>query len=125
MCDIVINSKITNNRQCSLCIENYGRDVCEKLQTITVAERWEVARQDRLCFQCFGTNHEGNDCKFTRIYEMNGCRKTHHQYLHTYRDTDRADDHFIEASESSHESYTQTDTSLHAVPVIVKCSTKE
>ena len=51
-------------------------------------------------------------------------RKTHNQYLRTYRNTYRAGDHFNEAGESSYESYAHTYTSLCTIPMIVKCSSK-
>ena len=114
------NSNITTEIDfCILCDGTHHITCCEVLQSMTVAERWEVARQKRLCFRCIQVNHKGKDCSSTRVCGTQGCRKTHNPYLH--RDESRYDDiqssgHGVE----QHSAKVSPLTSFMTVPVIIK-----
>ena len=53
---------------------------------MTVSERWNFAKQSRLCYRCLGESRMGSKCN-NRCCGVNGCTKTHNRLLHGYQYT--------------------------------------
>ena len=69
-------------KECKLCNHPDGLWACDSLRKMTVNQRWDIAREQRLCFRCLSYGHQGEVCVPSRICGLNGCRSAHHRLLH-------------------------------------------
>ena len=76
------------SRKCKVCKGQHGVWACESFQKMTVAKRWEVATQQKLCFRCLADGHRGEACLRSRVCGLNGCTSAHHRMHYE----DKADD---------------------------------
>jgi hypothetical protein len=67
---------------CPMCQNQHRIVDCKKWRSSTVHQRWDVAKQAKLCFRCLRDNHLGGSCRVERICNVEGCIKTHHKDLH-------------------------------------------
>lgn len=61
---------------------------CPKLKRESVDERWQLVRENRLCFNCLkpaNTFHYSSVCRQPK-YSVEGCGRCHHTMLHGYWD---------------------------------------
>ena len=45
-------------------------------------DRWEIAKENYLCYRCLSAGHQGRDCPGRNRCDINGCKSTHHFHLH-------------------------------------------
>ena len=45
-------------KQANVCAGNHGVWRCKDFQDQGVSERWEIAKDKRLCFRCLGSDHK-------------------------------------------------------------------
>ncbi|XP_078360400.1 uncharacterized protein LOC144644752 [Oculina patagonica] len=55
---------------------------CENFKKMSVDMRWNVAKEQKLCFRCLSNGHRGEACSRSRVCGLNGCRSHHHRMLH-------------------------------------------
>ena len=55
---------------------------CDKFKQINQEQRFEVARQNRLCFNCLKRNHSSAECRVESACTANGCKIKHTKFLH-------------------------------------------
>ena len=67
---------------CKVCQKPHGLWSCDRFRHMSVASRWDVARQNKVCFRCLGDTHFGSDCPRSRICGINSCKSFHHRLLH-------------------------------------------
>ena len=67
---------------CRLCGANHYIWQCKKYLKKSVPERWNFAKQFRLCYRCLMEGHLGKLCSKSRQCGLNGCQKLHHRLLH-------------------------------------------
>ena len=67
---------------CSLCGASHCIWQCQKYLQKRVSERWNFAKQFRLCYRCLMEGHLGKLCPKSRQCGQNGCQKLHHWILH-------------------------------------------
>jgi hypothetical protein len=71
---------------CPLCHETgHGIPKCQKWKKGAVEERWNMARQNNICFRCLYVGHQGKSCKSNKKCNVEGCERTHHPSLHSDR----------------------------------------
>ena len=73
----------SESKACPTCEGRHAVWSCKKFKEMKPWERWNTAKQFRLCFRCLNRNHIGSSCKATRVCGKDGCQKTHHELLHT------------------------------------------
>ncbi|XP_051171033.1 uncharacterized protein LOC127287923 [Leptopilina boulardi] len=64
---------------CLICKETHKIYECEKFKGMTVKERANVIKENRVCFNCLNSGHRNNECKWS------GCKKCgqkHNTLLH-------------------------------------------
>ena len=68
--------------KCDICQGNRTIKSCEKFKAMGVDDRWQVAKDKRLCLRCLANNHQGKDCKRAKECGVNGCKRNHDRFLH-------------------------------------------
>ena len=67
---------------CLDCGKNHGIWKCSEFSRRTVADRWNFAKHNKLCFRCLAQGHQGKDCPRSRQCGQDGCTDFHHRLLH-------------------------------------------
>ena len=73
----------SRSKACPKCGGCHGMWNCNKFRELQPWQRWNVAKQFKLCFRCLDQDHIGSSCPATRVCGKEGCQKTHHELLHT------------------------------------------
>ena len=68
--------------KCEKCGEKHKTESCEKLKQMSVEERFNFVRENRLCFNCLERSHISRNCPKKRVCGKDDCKKKHHQLLH-------------------------------------------
>ena len=68
--------------KCDICQGNHTIKSCEKFKAMGMDDRWQVAKDKRLCFRCLANNHQGKNCKRAKECGVNGCKRNHDRFLH-------------------------------------------
>ena len=120
----------TSKPPCVYCGGNHGVWRCKDFQDQGVSERWEIAKDKRLCFRCLGSDHEGRACTRVRPCSINGCKRNHHHLLHGFTHGNTKDGREVSPREGapthSHTSTSKQETTeafpLRTVPVWLKAN---
>jgi hypothetical protein len=75
-------SNKTSTDTCPLCAKLHQVVVCHKWRNSNVQERWEVAKQNRLCYRCLEGSHMGKFCEKNIQCPVDGCIRNHHKDMH-------------------------------------------
>ena len=57
----------------------------EKFKALHTDDRWKIAKDQALCFQCLSNTHKGSSCRRFREYGIDGCKSNHHRLFHAFR----------------------------------------
>ena len=85
----IVGEKFYKIRLCKVCNGRHGVWSCEIFRKMDIGQRWNVAKQFKLCFRCLGDDHRGNQCKRTRICDIHGCQDTHNKLLHADKTSEK------------------------------------
>lgn len=55
---------------------------CRQWWSASIEERWQMAKELKLCYRCLDFSHYGRECPRVRKCDVDGCSKTHHRSLH-------------------------------------------
>ena len=71
---------------CRLC-KTGGREIwmCEKFKSLHTDDRWEIAKDQALCFRCLSNTHKCSSCRRFRECGFDGCKSNYHRLLHASR----------------------------------------
>ena len=84
----------TPRRSCKICNRQHGVWECDQFKKMNQTQRWDIAKQYKLCYRCLGDDHLGQACTRTRICGLDDCRETHNKPLHKKQNTgDRISEH--------------------------------
>ena len=80
----VIGNRTRHMRSpCSFCQNlDHGVWFCKQFHDKGVDDRWQFAKERKLCFRCLATDHRGKDCRKARRCGIEGCPRNHHRLLH-------------------------------------------
>ena len=53
-----------------------------------IDDRYNVAKDNKLCFCCLADNHLGKDCPWKRKCGIDNCEKFHNEFLHYKKKSD-------------------------------------
>ena len=73
-----------NNRTCVICNQSHGIWACETFKSMNINQRWDKAKEFKLCFRCLSDTHRGERCPRSRICGINGCTYNHNRLLHKH-----------------------------------------
>ena len=65
-----------------MCGSSHGAWNCAKFIHLSLSDRWDTAKELKMCFRCLGDNHFGRSCLTSRQCGQNGCNELHHKLLH-------------------------------------------
>lgn len=69
---------------CSICDKrNHAATECRTFVRMNLGDRWNAARDRRLCFACLKPGHGSAHCEQRKRCGVDGCRRPHHELLHT------------------------------------------
>ena len=73
-----------NRKSCAFCENQHPIWKCSYFKYLQVADRWKVAKKQRLCYRCLDniSDHLGKNCPKTRTCGIRGCRLSHNPLLH-------------------------------------------
>lgn len=58
---------------------------CKDWGETSIANRWEIAKRNELCYRCLRSGHQGKNCPENNRCGINDCNRTHHFHLHFER----------------------------------------
>ncbi|XP_065196475.1 uncharacterized protein LOC135827967 [Sycon ciliatum] len=70
------------SESCAACSEQHPVWKCPSFKAKTMDERWDLAKEKRLCYRCLGSGHCGAQCPRTRQCGVDKCSDTHNWLLH-------------------------------------------
>ena len=80
------DTKFSGAKECPLGDGKHRIWTCEKFKKMSVEERTEECKKNRLCFKCLNGNHRVADCKGSKCKE---CDRKHNVLLHrTFKNND-------------------------------------
>ncbi|PFX19092.1 hypothetical protein AWC38_SpisGene16530 [Stylophora pistillata] len=119
---------------CVYCGGDHGVWSCRRFQNMGVVERWNVARDKRLCSRCLASDHERRTRTKARPCNINGCERNHHHLLHGLVQGNPKDGRVVSPREGA-PAHTRTSTSrqetatetfsLRTVPVWLKANDRK
>ena len=68
--------------KCKVCSKDHGLWLCEQFKALPVDQRWEKARELRVCFSCLSHSHRSSTCRRAKRCPIVGCSSNHHRLLH-------------------------------------------
>jgi len=71
--------KSTTSHKCPCCNKVHTLYQCKGFNDLTVPDRRELVSKKRLCFNCFYSNHQAQDCRFPSCPK---CVRKHNSKLH-------------------------------------------
>lgn len=78
-------SNVLNKRKsagCIICNIEHTLFKCPEFKKLSVNERWEVVKKNKLCSSCLRSGHSSKDCKFKQSCAIENCQKFHSRFLH-------------------------------------------
>jgi hypothetical protein len=70
------------NRNCLMCAETHSLFGCQKFKDLSVDDRLNFVKMNKLCFNCLQKGHRSNACRLNRVCTVIGCGKKHTRFLH-------------------------------------------
>ena len=67
---------------CPICLADHLTTSCKRFRSATTDQRYQMARDNHLCFACLKTGHGIGECSERKACGKDGCDKRHHAMLH-------------------------------------------
>lgn len=80
--DFVATTTETPTKRCTSCDGDHWITECKRFRDATVEQRWELAKNKKLCFKCLRQRHMKINC---RGHACRKCKRPHHVMLHSER----------------------------------------
>ena len=74
--------KKLNQSRCIVCSYDHALWNCNRFKQLDTDDKWRLAKENKLCYKCLGSNHTGSSCTKMRICGINGCKDSHNRLLH-------------------------------------------
>ena len=105
--------------KCVVCHGPYQVTSCKNWGETSIANRWEIAKKNELCYRCLRSGHQGKNCPGNNHCGINDCKGTHHFHLqleHQSNPPERVDA-AVETRSAFGDSEFAGDVVLRTVPV--------
>lgn len=67
---------------CNICKSSHALYKCPNFLGMSLDQRWEFVKTNKLCINCLRNNHLASKCLITIRCKSEGCNKNHHTLLH-------------------------------------------
>ena len=71
-----------HTNQCLICHKGHDFKNCHKLNAMSLADKYQLFKLNRLCFNCSIPSHIARDCRQKVRCTVQGCGRKHHVLLH-------------------------------------------
>ena len=61
------SSKRQRVRKCKVCKGPHSLWNCEGFKRLAVSNRWNIAKERKLCFRCLSDGHRGDTCSWNKV----------------------------------------------------------
>jgi hypothetical protein len=78
----VNDAVVKSQNACLVCQKPHPIHKCLDFQNLSLDQRWEIVKNNRLCLNCFRNNHFVDKCLLSVRCKV--CNKKHHTLLHKY-----------------------------------------
>ena len=105
--------------KCVVCHGPHQVTLCKNWGETSIANRWEIAKRNELCYCCLRSGHQGKNCPENNRCGINDCKSTHHFHLHFERPANPPErvDAAVETRSAFGDSEFAGDVVLRTVPV--------
>ena len=105
--------------KCVVCHGPHQITSCKNWGEASIANRWEIAKKNELCYRCLRSGHQGKNCPENNRCGINDCKGTHHFHLHFERRSKPPEqvDAAVETRSAFGDSEFAGDVVLRTVPV--------
>ena len=105
--------------KCVVCHGPYQVTSCKNWGETSIANRWEIAKKNELCYRCLRSGHQGKNCPGNNHCGINDCKGTHHFHLQLERQSNPPErvDAAVETWSAFGDSEFAGDVVLQTVPV--------
>ncbi|XP_072171548.1 uncharacterized protein [Diadema setosum] len=101
-------------KKCIKCKQEHTLFGCDKFKAMTPEQRFEFAKDNKLCFNCLQPGHSSRYCRLNRRCSVTGCHRKHTKFLHTQEDAPSAARNLSQAEDEPSSDSTQAHTSQAA-----------
>ena len=81
-CNQATSNEAVKSKACRLCQKGHPIWECFLFKGMTVSDRYQCLKANRLCFNCLKPFHISRDCTFQGRCKAQGCGRKHHTLLH-------------------------------------------
>ena len=78
-------------RPCVLCEGSHTLFKCDDFKKMDPRDRFNLAKNNRLCYNCLKSGHSTRDCRLERSCNAPGCKLKHTKFLHISNENRRSD----------------------------------
>ena len=114
------NFSISKKGNCSSCGGYHDLEQCEKFKDLQMTIRWDLVKENGLCFKCLKGDHNAAGCRRREACGINGCRGRHHSLLHTVKPESRNERNNETSGSCSAISAHPDTVQLGTIPVLLK-----
>ena len=83
-CNQTTSGNVGKTKVCRMCRKEHFIWECSLFKGMTVSDRYQFIKANRLCFNCLGYSHMSRDCASPRRCKAQGCGQKHHTLIHGY-----------------------------------------
>ena len=81
----LVSTQQQSPQKCAACQGDCAElAACQIFVGLTLTERWQLVKQCSLCFCCLRRGHALRSCRQRKPCAVDGCRRSHHQLLHSW-----------------------------------------
>lgn len=96
-----IEPLLPSSRSVTFAKEITQSETVRNIKSMSVDDRWKIAKEKKLCFRCLANNHQGRDCKRSKECGINGCKRNHDRLLHQFQEIQAHEVTVVEESSNS------------------------
>lgn len=93
---------VNRNNRCIVCTEEHDIENCRSFTQAPVANRWDIAKEKKLCFSCLHYRTKNHHCRRQRC-NIDLCPHWHHRLLHNKKEEKKQENETVTSMWTSSE----------------------
>ena len=78
-----VNTINLGGGKCQVCLLNHQLHDCQRFRELSLPEKVQRLKENKLCFNCFKPNHRAGACRSTLRCNVENCGRRHHRLIHS------------------------------------------